>query len=153
MNVDIKRMPELRTAAVRHIGSYSKIAAAFGRLHSILEQDRRLGERPTLVAIYHDDPEMTPESELRSDAAVVLPNDTVVPEGLRQERLPAGRYACATHVGAYEGLPDAWRELLGGWLPLSGERLGNGATFEIYRNTPEEVAKNELLTELYVPLA
>jgi effector-binding domain-containing protein len=32
-------------------------------------------------------------------------------------------------------------------------RIGSGVSYEIYLNTPEQVPKNELRTELYVPLA
>jgi len=35
----------------------------------------------------------------------------------------------------------------------SGHRLGDGVTYEIYRNTPADVPKSELRTELYIPLA
>jgi AraC family transcriptional regulator len=153
MNVDIKRMPELRTAGLRHLGSYAQISEAFDRLHQIVGSTNLKGDKATLLAIYHDDPEMTPEPELRSDAAIVVPKDAQIPAGLREQRLPAGRYACATHVGPYESLPAVWHELLGQWLPLSGERLGKGANFEIYLNTPQDVPKEQLRTELYVPLS
>jgi AraC family transcriptional regulator len=153
MNVDIKRMPELRAAGLRHLGAYDEISEAFDRLHQIVGSTNLKGDKATLLAIYHDDPEMTPEPELRSDAAIVVPKDVPIPAGLREQRLHAGRYACATHVGPYEGLPDVWRELLGQWLPLSGERLGKGANFEIYLNTPQDVPKEQLRTELYIPLS
>jgi AraC family transcriptional regulator len=153
MNVEIKKMPELRTAAVRHLGPYEQISEAFERLHQAIESTPLSKDKATLLAIYHDDPELTPAPELRSDAAIVIPQQASLPEGLRERRLPAGRYACATHVGPYEALPEVWLELLGQWLPLSGERLGKGANYEMYLNTPEDVPKEQLRTELYVPLA
>jgi len=153
MDVDIKKMPELRTAAVRHLGPYDQISEAFDRLHQVVTSSNLVRDKPTLLAIYHDDPEMTPAPELRSDAAIVIPKEVAIPPGLREQRLPAGRYACATYVGPYEGLPEVWLDLLGHWLPLSGERLGKGANFEIYLNTPEDVPKEQLRTDLYVPLA
>ena len=152
INVDIKKMPELRTAAVRHLGPYDQISEAFDRLHQAVSSSNLVRDKVPLLAIYHDDPEMTPEPELRSDAAIVIPKEAKVPPGLREQRVPAGRYACATHVGPYDRLPEVWRELLGHWLPLSGERLGKGTTFEMYLNTPEDVPKEQLRTELYVPL-
>ena len=35
----------------------------------------------------------------------------------------------------------------------SGNRIGDGVSYEIYQNTPAQVPKQELRTELYVPLA
>jgi AraC family transcriptional regulator len=41
---------------------------------------------------------------------------------------------------------------MGGWLPRSGQRMRDGVSYEIYRNTPADVPKEELVTELYLPL-
>jgi AraC family transcriptional regulator len=154
MDVEIKDMPELRVATLRHVGPYNRISEAFARLGGIAGAAGLLNGRPTMLAIYHDDPETTPGSELRSDAAVVVSPQARVPEGLGEQRIQAGRYARTTHIGPYEHLGDAWGRFMGEWLPRSGERLNSdGVTYEIYRNTPEEVPKDKLETELYIPLA
>jgi AraC family transcriptional regulator len=153
MNVEIKQMPELRAATVHHVGPYNRISDAFGRLGEIAGRAGLIQGKPTMLAIYHDDPETTPESELSSDAALVVAKDSQLPEGLGEQRLPAGRYACTLHVGPYEQLGDAWARFMGQWLPQSGERIGQGMSFEIYLNTPMDVPKQELRTELYIPLA
>ena len=153
MNVVIKPMPELRTVTVHHVGAYSRISDAFARLGELAGRAGLIAGKPTMLAIYHDDPETTPESELSSDAALVIDETSPIPNGLGEQRLPAGRYACALHVGPYEQLGDAWARFMGQWLPQSGERLGPGTTFEIYLNTPMDVPKEELRTELYIPLA
>lgn len=153
MDVEIKQMPALRTAGLRHLGAYHQIGQAFGRLHELVGGPERLPEGTLLLAIYHDDPEMTPEPELRSDAAIVLKADAKVPEGLREQRLAAGRYGFAVHRGSYKGLPEAWHQLIGEWLPLSGQRLGQGPSYEVYLNTPMDTPEDQLRTELYVPLA
>jgi AraC family transcriptional regulator len=105
-----------------------------------------------MLAIYHDDPDTTPEAELRSDAAVTLSPAAPVPAGLTEGRIPAGRYARATHVGPYDKLGDVWAQLKGEWFPQSGHRPGNGASYEVYRNTPMTAKPSELITELYIPV-
>lgn len=152
MDVVIKKMPALRAAGLRHLGAYEEIGEAFGRLHALVGSGDAVGGNAKLVAIYHDDPELTPQPELRSDAALLLPPEAPRIEGLREQQLLPGRYAHTTHCGSYRGLPQAWAELVGQWLPLSGERLGSGPSYEIYLNTPMDVAEGELRTELYVPL-
>ena len=151
MKVEIKQMPKLRAATLRYIGPYNRISEAFNRLGEIAGPAGLLAAKPTMLAIYHDDPDTTPERELRSDAAVVIPEDATVPSGLVEQRLPAGRYACAIHVGPYEELGDAWARFKG--QTSSDQRVGDGASYEIYRNDPTEVPKQELRTEMYVPLA
>jgi AraC family transcriptional regulator len=154
MTVDIKVMPELRVAAVRHVGPYNLISQAFERLGSIVDHLGVFARPETMmVGIYHDDPDSTPPDQLRSDAGLVAPEGMVLPEGLTEQRIPAGRYASAVHVGPYEQLGDAWARFFGEWLPASGHRLGPGVSYEIYRNTPMEVPKEQLRTEIYIPIA
>jgi AraC family transcriptional regulator len=153
MNVEIKQMPELRTATVHHVGPYNRISDAFGRLGELAGRAGLITDKPTMLAIYHDDPETTPEADLSSDAALVIDEQSKIPQGLGEQRLPAGRYARTLHVGPYEQLGDAWARFMGQWLAQSGERMGPGTTFEIYLNTPMDVPKEELRTELYIPLA
>ncbi len=106
-----------------------------------------------LMAIYHDAPESVPLHELRSDAAIVVPPELPMPEGLVEQRMTAGRFACALHVGPYEQLPDAWAGLMGEWLPASGHRVGEGPSYELYLNDPTTTPKAVLRTEMYLPLA
>jgi AraC family transcriptional regulator len=154
MNVEIKRMPGQRVATVRHIGAYDRISEAFARLGQSAGKAGLIDGKPTMIALFHDLPEVTPEAELRSDAGLVVSDDARLPEDLGEQRLPAGRYACTLHVGPYENMGDAWSRFMGEWLPRSGERMvDNGTCFELYLNTPEHVPKSELRTELYIPLA
>ena len=154
MEVEIKNMPALRVASVRHIGPYNQIPEAFERLGAAAGP-AGLFRQPgaAMIAIYHDDPDSTPQHQLRSDAAIAIGSDVPLPAGLDEQRLPAGRYACAVHVGPYEKLGDAWARFMGEWLPASGHRLGDGVSYEIYRNNPMQVPKEQLRTEMYVPLA
>jgi AraC family transcriptional regulator len=42
---------------------------------------------------------------------------------------------------------------MGEWLPQSGETSGPGVAYELYRNDPTDTAPEDLVTEIYVPLA
>ncbi len=153
MDVEIKQMPELRVGTVHHVGPYNQIPQAFERLGS-LAGPAGLTEQSgaAIIAIYHDDPETTPQDKLRSDAALVVPEHVQLPDGLAEQHIAAGRYACATHVGPYEQLGDAWARFMGEWLPASGHRIRDGASFEIYRNTPMAAPKEQLRTDMYIPI-
>ncbi len=153
MNVDIQPMPEMRVAAISHLGPYNTIFEACQRLGAIAGPAGLL-KHPgaAMVAIYHDDPDTTPQAELRSDAGIVVPADVAIPNELFEIRLPAGRYARTTHVGPYTLLGDAWARFMGRWLPESGHRVGTGTPYEIYRNTPMTAKPDELRTDLYLPI-
>ena len=154
MNVEIAHYPELRVGTVRHVGPYMQISDAFARLGE-LAVPARLFEQPgaMMVALFHDDPETTPADQLRSDAAVVVGKDVRLPEGLTEQRIPAGEYASTVHVGPYEQLGDAWARFMGEWLPASGRRLGDAVSYEVYYNTPMDTPKERLRTEIRLPLA
>jgi AraC family transcriptional regulator len=154
MDVEIKDMPDLRVVAVRHVGPYNQIPQAFGRLGQIAGP-AGLFSQPgaAMVAIYHDDPESVPQDQLRSDAGIVVPENAALPRGLEEHHLAAGRYARTVHIGPYEQLGDTWARFMGEWLPSSGHRVGNGASYELYRNDPRTTPKEDLRTDLYVPLA
>jgi AraC family transcriptional regulator len=152
MNVELKTLNELRLATVRHVGPYNRISEAFARLGDVVGPAGLIGPESQMLALYHDDPETTPLAELRSDAAVTVPEGKPIPQELVEQRLPGGLYACVRHVGSYDKLPDVWSRFLGEWLPASQHRMKDGVSFEIYRNTPENAAKDQLVTELYAPL-
>jgi AraC family transcriptional regulator len=153
MIVEIKELPERRVATITHVGPYNRISEAFARLNDVQGLKELFTERPIMLAIYHDDAETTPPSELRSEAGLVVPAGVKLPPGVDEQRLPAGRYATTLHIGPYAQLGDVWARFMGEWLPRSGQRMAHGSTFEVYRNTPEEVPSEQLETELYIPLA
>jgi AraC family transcriptional regulator len=154
MNVDIRTMPERRVGTVRHVGPYNQIPVAFERIGQLLGPMAQTlaGGSAAMIAIYHDDPDTVPLDQLRSDAALEIPPGLPMPPGLVEQRIPAGRFACTTHVGPYEHLGDAWARFMGEWLPASGHRVGPGPSYEIYVNNPMTTPKEQLRTELYVPL-
>ena len=149
MNVQIVNQPDLRIAGIRHIGPYNEIGREFGRLGGLLKGPPPAGSQ--MIALFHDDPAVTPPDKLRADAALTLPASTPAPSGLIEQHVPAGRYAKAIHRGGYEGLPATWNALKSEWLPKSGHKMG-GPSYEVYVNNPMTAAKDDLLTEIYLRL-
>ena len=153
MKVDIVERPELRVAAVHHIGPYSRISQAFAKLGELAGKAGLFQQGATMIAVYHDDPRSTAEELLKSDAGLTVGENVKIPPGLSEVGVPGGRYAVITHVGPYETLGDAWHFMMNEWLPASGHSYGDGAAYEIYRNTPMDTPKENLITEIHVPIA
>jgi AraC family transcriptional regulator len=152
MNVEIKELSERRVVTTPHVGPYDQISEAFARLGAIARKKGLSGRATQMLGIFHDDPKITPPSELHSDSGLVVPPEAEIPKGLGEMRLPAGRYACTTHVGPYEELGDVWARFKSE-VPKSGQRMTSGVSYEVYRNTPETVPQEKLETELYIPIA
>lgn len=70
-----------------------------------------------------------------------------LPEGVTAGRFPSGPAVVVSHLGAFDGLPAAWRKL------SEDPRLANHArVVEIYVTDPSQTAEAELRTDLVVPL-
>jgi len=148
MQAETKDITGFHTIAIRHVGPYWQIGGAFGRLKAWAEER---GIATTMgLAIYHDNPEITPLAELRSDACLVVPTAIEVhdPE-VRALEVPGGRYAVATHLGHYASLGETWGRFMGEWLPTSGLALGHGPCFELYVDDCNQVPVEQVRTELY----
>lgn len=153
MEVELVEQPALRIAAVRHVGPYNQIGQAFETLGRLLGPTGLFAAPGAFgLALYRDDPSATPESELQSDAGLIVADDAPIPDGVEAVLIPGGRYAKYTYLGSYAGLGEAWGRLVGEWLPQSGYRFGPGTTYEIYRNSCQDVPVEELRTDLYLPL-
>lgn len=152
MEVEIKDVPEMRVAAVRHFGPYHEIGRAFGELGQIAGAAGLLGEgHGQMIALFYDDPESTPADELRSDACITVAGGVELPSSLDERFVREGRYATTLHVGPYEGLPAVWPRLTE-WIEASTEAFGPGPSLEIYLNNPMTTPKEQLETELCIPI-
>lgn len=67
--------------------------------------------------------------------------------------LEGGMYAVFTLKDSYEKLSDLYKFIYFKWLPTSGFTLRKGLSFEKYLNNPLKVKKEEVLTELFLPIS
>ena len=156
--IRVEELPEQRLAAVRHVGPFSEIGAAFDRLGAWVQAnpDAVVGAP---LAIYLDDPGRVPPDRLRSDAAVPITADVTVGgapgfgvPGVSELALAGGRYAAQTHVGPYAGLAQAWPRFMASVAASALVPDWSRPCFEVYRSDPQEVAEADLVTVLHQPV-
>jgi AraC family transcriptional regulator len=151
MQVEIRQLESRKAVSMTHQGPYFMIGKTFGELGAWLAE---MGvEAGPQLAIYFDDPEATPAAELRSHAGAFVPPDfrTDDPRVCVVE-VAGGLYAVGTHVGPYDGLTNAWSEVVGKWLPASGYAFGDDPGFEVYVDDCSKVPPAEVRTEICVPV-
>jgi AraC family transcriptional regulator len=150
--LNVQTLDSGRLAAIRHTGPYNKIGPVFHELGKIAGPAGLFNSPGALmVGVYHDDPNTTDASELRSAAGVTIPDDAPVPAGLVEEKLHGGEFAVTTHVGPYDGLPAAWRRATE-TVAAAGRKRRKAASYEIYLNDPTQVPEAELKTEIWIPV-
>ena len=152
MNVLIKHLPPMRVAFMRHVGPYGKVGQTWDEFMMRLGKDGFLGGDSQFIGICHDDPAVTPLDKIRYDACMTV-DKSFRPRGeIGVQVIAAGEYAVMTHFGPYEKLGASYAKLLGQWLPRSGRHLRSIPCFEIYFNSPENTAPQDLVTDLHLPL-
>jgi AraC family transcriptional regulator len=139
MQVEVKQLPELNVAYVRHIGPYNGIPEAFKRLGRWAGPRGFMnGPQATVLGVYHDDPEVTEQSKLRSSACVVVPEGTEVTGDIGTMKIPGGLFAVARFEIREDQFGEAWNQLVSEWFPESGYQPDDRMCYEVYRNDPQQ---------------
>ena len=144
VRVEVKDLPEMPYAYIRHIGPYAGDEKLFERLFKQLVNwaaPRGLFRPPVteMLSIYHDNPDLTDEDKLRTDVCITVPADTVVEGEIGKGTIPAGKYAVARFEINADEYGEAWDIVYGEWLPESGFQPDEGPPcFELYRQSPDE---------------
>ncbi len=154
MNVDIRTLDSIRVAAIEHEGCYTGIAPCFERIFGWAGPKGLIGPSTQCYGVFHHDPKTTPAEELRSAACLsVGPEFAGDPEaGIVVTEIPAGDYAVTMFKGPYGDLESAYTALAEEWLPQSGRQPDARPCVEVYHNSPQDTAPEELLTEIHFPI-
>lgn len=104
------------------------------------------------VSISCDNPFVTPIDQRRFYIGVTADKDVKSEGKLTIQEISGGMYAVFRHRGSYAELPDLYRLIYEEWLPQSKYVQKYPLTFESYLNTPNELAIDDLITEIYIPI-
>lgn len=153
MKVEIVAQPPLRVAFVRNVGPYHTVGRAWDHLCTELGRRGLLHGGARFIGVCYDDPTVTTSAKIRYDACATV-GPEFQPEGeVGVQTIPGGDFARLTHVGPYETLSQSYAALLGQWLPRSGRELRGDPSIEEYMNSPENTDPQDLITDIYAPLA
>jgi len=156
--VSIKTLPALRFAGLDHRGSYMLIGKAFETVFGWFASQGHFnpgglfGKGAQAIGIYLDDPNAIAEDDLRSKAGMVVPATFKIDAPLIEAAIPGGDYAVLRHKGPYAELRSAYQWLYGTWLVQSGHEAADAPVFEEYINNPRDVAPQDLITDIHLPL-
>ncbi|MEF2144424.1 MAG: AraC family transcriptional regulator [Desulfovibrionaceae bacterium] len=152
MNVEVKTVDSVRVAFMRHTGPYFEVERTWNLLCAWAAEKQLLSPETMVMGMCHDDPQITPPDKIRYDACLSVPEDIQAegPVGIQQAF--GGLWGTYRHIGPYEGLQETYNNLMGVWLPQSGQELRDTPSIEIYRSDPNTTPPQELITDIYVPL-
>lgn len=155
--VEVRDFPDMTVAYVRHIGPYKGDEALFKGLYEKLF--KWAGARDLLnvpgtqvLSVYHDDPEITDESKLRTSVCITVPQETKVDGEIGKMVIPGGKYAAARFEIRSDEFGDAWNAVCGGWLPDSGYQPDDRPSFELSLNDPSTHPAGKFVVEICIPV-
>ncbi len=151
-DVEIREAPKRRLAALSHKGAYTDFGTCFEKLAEAASAHNLWPRVRGAVGIHYDDPNLVAEADLRSQAGLVLTDDAPIPVGLEEVLLQGGPCAVLRYKGPHEGIGVGYDQLFGVWLPNSGREPADAPCYELYLNSPADTAKEDLLTEIHLPL-
>ncbi|MGE5357170.1 MAG: AraC family transcriptional regulator [Deltaproteobacteria bacterium] len=153
-SVEVKSLPEMTLAYIRHIGPYKGDGKLFEMLWNKLF--RWAGPRGLIggpgfksLIVYHDDPNITEEAKLRMSVSVTVPADTQVSGEIGKMVLEAAEYVIARFELAEDEFQEAWDWVFGHWFPQSGYQPDDKPCFEMY---PEEPKDGKFVVDVCVPV-
>lgn len=148
----------MKVIYVRYTGSYQGLAAAFPgmmeRLYTFAMSQNLLQPGETKVlTIYHDNPEMTDETKLRTSLCMTVPESAIVQEGEDIGSISiSGKYAIGRFELSQNEYALAWQYMYGEWLPDSGCQPRDAFPFEVYVSDPTVNPGGKQLIDIYLPV-
>lgn len=156
--VEVKRLPDMPVVYVRHVGPYKGDGQLFAKLFTRLMNwagSRNLLRFPEtqVMAVYHDNPEITGEERLRLSCCITVPPGTEGEGEVGSMVVPGGEYAVARFElhGPSEYEP-AWNAMYGTWLPQSGYQPDDRVCFEVYHNDPGTHPQGLHIVDICIPV-
>ncbi len=150
--IEIKDMPALNLVFTRHMGDFSKIGAAYGKLMQ-WAGPRGLLNNPNLktVTVYHDDPNVTKIENVRQSACITVDSPVKTEGEYGYLTIPPGKYV----VGSFEihasEFTEAWNSVCI-WLSESGYQPDDKNPYELYYNNHEEHPDKKFILDICIPV-
>lgn len=153
--VEIRQIPEVEVAYIRHIGSYLDTYSAWDKLSRWADLRGIHGGNQQFIGISLDDGDLVEESACRYDACVTLP------EGFEQEAhrpqvefktVSGGIYAVYSYYDTVDKLVLAYDSMFSVWLPRSGYEADDRPCLEFCLNDPMKDQEGKCKVDLYIPI-
>ena len=153
-SVEVKELPEMTVAYIRHIGPYKGDEKLFEKLWNRLfawAGARGLLKQPNMksLVIYHDDPNITVQDKLRLSVCITVPEETRIDGEVGKMVIEGGNYVVARFEVSGQEFQQAWEWIYGQWFPTSGYQPDDKPSFEMY---PEEPKNGRYIVDICVPV-
>ena len=132
VEMEVKEMPSFHVIYVRYFGKYGeKLGAVWERLLKWAGPRGLITADTKKIGVTYDNPRITPESKLRYDACITIPEGVVVQGDIGVTDIAGGKYAVYRFQGRGEGIDRAFDDIYTLWFPQSGYQPDDRPSYHI----------------------
>jgi effector-binding domain-containing protein len=153
--ITVVDMQPINVLGTEKTGTYALIPELLMKVANYMMENNIPITAPPLFICHETSPECVKEANEKGTARVEIAWPVTVPSygigDIRRYTLPGGRMVHTVHKGPYETCEPTYLAALA-WICDHGLTI-NGPIREVYPNDPREVSPEEILTEIYIPIA
>jgi len=151
--IEAKMADEMRAACISHSGAVSAIGDDMARLlrlaiEWVMKGGLQIAGPP--FAVYYSSPEDMARGEMLFDVGIPFIGEAQGEGDVEIKTFPAREVLSAIHKGSYSQIAPVYAALME-YAEQNGYEV-TGAPMELYLANPMEVAENDLLTEVRLPV-
>lgn len=156
-NITIENI-STRVIYVRFKGSYvafrKNSRKLFNKLFSFAKKNKLIIEGQTKVlTIYHDNPFITDEENLRTSVAMTIPSDVVIDEIQEINVMNiSGKFGVGHFEISAKEYEEAWKHMYQEWLFKGNDKPRDSFPFELYVTEPPKRLCDKSFTDIYIPI-
>ena len=157
--VRVESLQEQQAVYVRHTGNYRSLAREYGKLmHRLFQGAMQQGVykegENVILAMYHDNPEISKEEQFRTSLCMTVPSHKSVKEdgNVGVMTIEGGLYAIGHFEITGKQFEDAWDYMYQKWLMTSGYVPRNASPFEVYLNDSQKEKSDIIKVDIYMPI-
>jgi AraC family transcriptional regulator len=121
---------------------------SYATKHNLIKE-----EETKVLTIYHDNPFITEEKNLRTSVAMTVPMEFNSNDNEKiSTMIISGKFAILHFNLSLKEYEEAWKYTYQDWLFKSKEKPRDSFPFELYVTKPPRNFKDKSLTDIYVPI-
>lgn len=152
VQIEVKEMPELKLAYIKHIGDFNQIGKVYEKLMK-WAGPKGLLSSPNMktVTVYHDNPKVTELSKVRQSACITIDSETKVDGEVGKRTVLKGKYAVGRYEISVTEFEKAWNSICV-WVAENGYKSRDGEYYELYHNDYMKHPERKFILDICVPV-
>jgi len=157
-NITIEELKDVRVIYIRFRGTYIEFRKNSRRLFNQIfkfaqDNDLIIENQTKVLTIYHDNPFITDEKNLRTSVAMTVPNDAKFVETDNiTSMIINGKFGIGHFHLSPSEYGEAWTYMYQNWLFVGSEKPRDSFPFEMYITEPPKKFKDKSYTDIYIPI-